>query len=368
MKITVESDSYNQAIDTIINLIGTEADCILTVEDSKASLETSNLESWLRLPLKLTKAEGGGKIFTKVEFLRVVNPKTKTMTMTYDGSDHVEVEMGRTRGAIRVLHEDDIEVEEPEVPIKVSSIMPVKLLKFATGAVIFKPLLDASSPNVILEVESGELSLSSYDTYVGTSYAVRNEEVKAKGNFKVVIGLDYWKLVTGRLGIDGVVKIGANDKSFRIKTPTFDLYHAVVQAERLQNVRDVISKFLAEDSLAVVEFDGKAVTDAIEAAKGIIKQGNKDEARFIITLKDGIAILSAESSAGEIESEFDISGFDSDEDLEFRANSVTFADTLKLTRDEGLKYGPVRLTVLDGHLVMESLKVPASSIAPTLQD
>jgi len=368
MKITVESDSYNQAIDTIINLIGTEADCILTVEDSKASIETSNPESWLRLPLKLTKSEGTGKIFTKVEFLRIVSPKTKTMTMTYDGSDHVEVEMGRTRGAIRVLCEDDIEVEQPEDPIKVSAMMPVKLLKFATGAVVFKPLLDASSPNAILEIESGELSLSSYDTYVGTSYAARNEEVKSKGNFKIVIGLDYWKLVVGRLGIDGMVKMGANDKTFRMRTPAFDLYHAVVQTGHLQNVRDVISKFLTGEPLAVVEFDGKAVTAAIESVKGIIKQGNKDEARFVITLKDGTAILSAESSAGEIEAEFDISGFDSDEEVEFRTSSTTFSDTLKLTRDEGLKYGPVRLTVLEDHLVMESLKVPASSIAPTLQD
>jgi hypothetical protein len=70
-----------------------------------------------------------------------------------------------------------------------------------------------------------------------------------------------------------------------------------------------------------------------------------------------------------MESEFDISIImDGDDDVEFRVSSDTFQDALKLTRDEGLKYGPARLTVVGDCLVIESLKVPASSVSPVLQD
>lgn len=367
MKIEVDSTSYNLALDTITSLIGTEADCILTIADSKARLETSSDVAWMQLPLELLSCDGEGTIFSKIEFLKVVRPKVKSMTLTYDGSDHIEVEMGRARGAIRVLREDDVEVERPASSIKVSTLMPAKLLKFATGAVVFKPLLESSSPNAILEVESGGIGLSSYDTYVGTSYKARNSEVKAKKDFQVVIELDYWRLLVGKLDVEAVVKMGANDRDFRVKTEKFDLYHALVQADRVQNVREVIDKFLAQEALATIEFDGREVTEAIDSVRGIIQQGDKDESGYTIRLKNDVAILAAESSAGEMEAEFDVSGLDSDAEVEFKTSSSTFADTLKLTRDEGLKYGPVRLTVLPDHLVMQSLKVPAASIAPRLQ-
>ena len=69
-----------------------------------------------------------------------------------------------------------------------------------------------------------------------------------------------------------------------------------------------------------------------------------------------------------MESEIDISGYESEEELTFTVSPESFSDTLKLTRDEGLKYSSVRLTVSENYLVMESLKVPASSIAPVIQE
>lgn len=211
---------------------------------------------------------------------------------------------------------------------------------------------------------------------MGTHYGVVNEEVRAKSPFRLTVEMEVWKTVIACIHPDGVVKMGADDCFFRLKTDTFDLYHAVMQ-EDSQDVKEVITQLRSEgDHLAVVEFDGNAVTDAIDATKGIVRSADKDGARFFVTIKkEGLAILSAESTAGEMESEFDINvTMEGDEDVEFRVSSETFQDILKLTRDEGLKYGPARMLVCQDEkkeptvLVLESLKVPASSISPVLQD
>ena len=78
--------------------------------------------------------------------------------------------------------------------------------------------------------------------------------------------------------------------------------------------------------------------------------------------------MSAESIAGEMESEIDISGYEDEEEISFVVSPDSFADTLKLTRDEGLKYTSIKLTILQDYLIMESLKVPASSISPVIQE
>ncbi len=370
MKLVVESESYVRAVDTIISLVGVEADCVLRVKDGKVVIEASNDEAWVRVPIVVESVNGTGKAFTKIEHLKIIKPgKAKSLTMSFDEEDdHIAVQWGRARGAIGVLSENDVEIRQPEAPIKVTAIVPEKLLRFATGATAFKPLLDSSCPNAIIAVENKEINISSYDTYIGTHYGTRDEEIKAQARFDLLVEMDYWKVVIAKMGVDGSVRMGADEHNFRVKTDTFDLYHAVIQ-EDTQDVKEVITTLRSEgDSLAVVEFDGNAVTEAIDATKGIIRSADKEGARFFVTIKkSGIAILSAESSVGEMEAEFDITGFEGEDDVEFRVNSDSFADTLKLTRDEGLKYGPVRLTVLGEYLVMESTKVPASSISPVLQ-
>ena len=370
MELVVESSSYNAAISTISSLLGTEVDCILRLQDGKARIEASNPEAYIQVALKLESSSGEGACCTKIEYLSVVNPKTKTLKMKFEGNDHVNVTMGRSRGGIRVLPEDDIDIERPEEPVRIEAVVPAKLLVFATGATAFKPLIDASSPSTIIEIDNREFNISAYDTYMGTHYGVSNEEVRAKEPFRLTVELEVWKNIVTKVQPEGVVKMGADDCFFRLKTDTFDLYHAVMQ-EDSQDVKEVITQLRSEgDHLAVVEFDGNAVTDAIDATKGIVRSADKDGARFFVTVKkEGLAILSAESTAGEMESEFDINvTMDGDEDVEFRVSSDTFQDTLKLTRDEGLKYGPARMTVLGEYLVLESLKVPASSITPVLQD
>ncbi len=370
MELVVESASYNMAVGTITSLLGTEVDCILKLHEGKARIEASSPEAYIQVPLKLESSSGEGACCTKIEYLSVVKPKTKTLSISFDGSDHLAVKMGRSRGGIRVLPEEDIDIERPEEAVKIEAVVPAKLLVFATGATAFKPLIDASSPSTIIDVDNRELNISAYDTYVGTHYGVSNEEVRAKEPFKLTVELEVWKNIISKIQPDGVVKMGADDSFFRLKTGTFDLYHAVMQ-EDPQDVKEVISTLRSEGNhLAVVEFDGNAVTAAIDDTKGVIRSADKDGARFFITLKkEGLGILSAESTAGEMESEFDINVImDGDEDVEFRVSSDTFQDTLKLTRDEALKYGPARLTVVGDCLVMESLKVPASSVSPVLQD
>jgi hypothetical protein len=369
MKLVVESESYIRAVDTIISLVGTEVDCALRCKDGKVVIEASNDEAWLQVPLKVESANGSGKAFTKVEFLKIISPgRAKSITMEYDGENHIAVQWGRAKGVIGVLDEDDVMIRRPEAPVKVSAVVPLKLIRFATGATAFKPLIDSSAPNAIISVDDKEFNISSYDTYIGTHYGTRDEQVRVKQRFDLLVEMDYWRAVVTKLGSEGNVRMGADDHNFRVKTDTFDLYHAVIQ-EDTQDVKEVITTLRSEgEHLAVVEFDGNAVTEAIDATKGIIRSADKDGARFFITLKEDVAILSAESSAGEMEAEFDIEGFDGKKDVEFRVSSDAFADTLKLTRDEALKYGPVRLTVLKEYLVMESTKVPASSISPVLQD
>lgn len=376
MELVVESDSYNAAVSTITSLLGTEVDCILKLEEGKARIEASNPEAYIQVPLVLESSSGEGACCTKIEYLSTVKPKTKTLKLVFEGEDHVNVTMGRSRGGIRVLPEEDIEIDRPLEKVKIEAMLPAKMLVFATGATAFKPLIDASSPSMILQLENRELNISAYDTYMGTHYGVSNEEIRAKEPFHLTVDLEVWKNVISKVQPEGVVKLGADETFFRIRTETFDLYHAVMQ-EDSQDVKEVISTLRSGgDHLAVVEFDGNAVTSAIDDCKGIIRSADKDGARFFITLKkEGLAILSAESVAGEIESEFDINiTTDAEEDVEFRVSSETFQDTLKLTRDEALKYGPARLLVCKDDkeqpsvLVLESMKVPASSVAPVLQD
>ncbi len=289
------------------------------------------------------------------------------VTAGYEGSDHIGVNMGRSRGAIRILDACDSKVVPPKQPIKIAAVMPAQILIFATGATAFKPLLSTSAPNAVLEIDNKTLTMSSNDTYIGTHYSTHNEDVKSKGSFKLVIEMDYWRSIIGCINGDMTLKAGADDRSFRIKTERFDLYHAVIDTET-QDVANIIQGLKDQDALAVIELDGKDVTDAIESAKGIIRSSGKEEARFTITLSQNTAVLAAESAAGELESEIDISGYDSEEEISFTVSPDSFADTLKLTRDEGLKYSSIRLTVLPDYLVMESLKIPASSIAPVIQE
>jgi DNA polymerase III sliding clamp (beta) subunit (PCNA family) len=370
MELVVESDSYNAAISTITSLLGSEVDCILKLDDSKARIEASSPEAYIQVPLRLESSSGDGACCTRIEYLSVVTPKTKTIKLVFEEGDHIKVTMGRSRGAIRVLPEEDIDIERPETTIGIEAVVPAKLLVFASGATAFKPLIDASSPSVIIEVDNREFNISAYDTYMGTHYGVTNEEVRAKEAFRLTVELDVWKNIIAKVAPNGVVKMGADDSFFRLRTDTFDLYHAVMQ-EDSQDVKEVITTLKSEgDHLAVVEFDANAVTKAIDDTKGVIRSADKDGSRFCITLKkEGLAIISAESVAGEMESEFDINvTMGGDDDVEFRVSSDTFQDILKLTRDEGLKYGPARMLVMGEVLVMESLKVPASSVSPMLQE
>ena len=368
MRAKVDSGWYNDAVKTVVELIGAEVDCMLVVKDSKVFIEASNAEAWIRVPLQAEEVEGEGRLFTKAEYLSAIKAKGSILLVYEEEADHVSVDMGRSRGAIRVIDACDAEVDRPEEAIPIAAIMPAQSLLFATGATAFKPLLAASAPNAILKVEGKTLTLTSYDTYVGTHYKTQSEEIKTKGAFDLTIEMDYWKRIIGRMNKSMTVKAGADDRNFRIKTERFDLYHAMIDIET-QDVEEVIEGLMEQEKLAVIEFDGKDVTEAIESTRGIIRSGGKEGARFVITLRKDVAILAAESTAGEMETEFDISGYeDEDEEISFTVSSDSFSDTLKLTRDEGLKYAPVKLTVLSEHLVMESLKVPASSIAPVLQD
>ena len=367
MRAVIDSGSYNEAVKTVCDLIGQEVDCLITVKNSKVTIEASNAEAYVKVPLKVEEAEGDGKVYSKVEYLSAIKAKG-SLTLIYEpGSDHIGVNMGRSRGAIRILSACDAKVVPPKQPIKIAAIMPAQLLIFATGATAFKPLLSASAPNAVLEIDNKTLTLSSNDTYIGTHYSIHNEDVKSKGSFKLVIEMDYWRNIIGCTNGDMTLKAGADDRYFRIKTERFDLYHAVIDTET-QNVGDIIQGLKDQDSIAVIELDGKDITEAIESAKGILRTSGKEEARFTITLSQDTAVLAAESAAGEMESEIDISGYDSEEEVSFTVSPDSFADTLKLTRDEGLKYSDIRLTVLQDYLVMESLKVPASSIAPVIQE
>ena len=367
MKAVVDSGSYNEAVRTVCDLIGPEVDCLITVKSGKVTIEASNAEGYVKVPLKAEETEGDGNVYSKIEYLSAIKAKG-SLTLVYEpGSDHIGVNMGRSRGAIRILDACDAKVVPPKQPIKIAAIMPAQILIFATGATAFKPLLSASAPNAVLEIDNKTLTMSSNDTYIGTHYSAHNEDVKSKGSFKLVIEMDYWRSIIGCTNGDMTLKAGADDRSFRIKTERFDLYHAVIDTET-QDVGNIIQGLKNQDSLAVIELDGKDVTEAIESAKGIIRASGKEEARFTITLSGDTAVLASESAAGEIESEIDISGYDSEEEISFTVSPDSFADTLKLTRDEGLKYSPIRLTVLPDYLIMESLKVPASSIAPVIQE
>ena len=134
MKLVVESESYVRAVDTIISLVGGEADCVLRVKDGKALIEASNDEAWVRVPVAVESVNGTGKAFTKIEYLKIIKPgKAKSLTMSFDEEDdHIAVQWGRARGAIGVLSENDVEIRQPEAPIKVTAIVPEKLLRFAT--------------------------------------------------------------------------------------------------------------------------------------------------------------------------------------------------------------------------------------------
>ncbi len=367
MRAVIDGNSYNDAVRTICSLIGQEVDCLITVKIGKVTIEASNAEGYIKVPLKTEETEGDGKVYSKVEYLSAIKAKG-SLTLVYEpGSDHICVDMGRSRGAIRILDACDAKVVPPKQPIKIVAVMPAQTLIFATGATAFKPLLSSSAPNAVLEIDNKTLTMSSNDTYIGTHYSTHSEDVRSKGSFKLVIEMDYWRSIIGCTNGDMTVKVGADDRSFRIKTERFDLYHAVIDTET-PDVADIIQDLKNQDSLAIIELDGKDITDAIESAKGIIRTSGKEEARFTITLSKDIAVLAAESAAGEMESEIDISGYDSEEEISFSVSPDSFADTLKLTRDEGLKYSSIRLTVLQDYLVMESLKVPASSIAPVIQE
>jgi DNA polymerase III sliding clamp (beta) subunit (PCNA family) len=367
MRAVVDSGSYNEAVTTVCSLIGQEVDCLLTVKGGKVTIEASNAEGYVKVPLKVEEAEGEGRVYSKVEYLSTIKAKG-SLTMIYEqGSDHIAVDMGRSRGAIRILNASDAKVVPPKELIKIAAVVPAQTLIFATGATAFKPLLSASAPNAVLEIDNKTLTLSSNDTYIGTHYSTHNEDLKSKGSFKLVVEMDYWRSIIGCTNGDMTFRAGADDRYFRIKTERFDLYHAVIDTET-QNVGNIIQGLKDQDSLAVIELDGKDVTEAIESAKGILRAGGKEEARFTITLSQDTAVLAAESAAGEMESEIDISGYESEEEISFSVSPDSFADTLKLTRDEGLKYSNIRLTVLQDFLVMESLKVPASSIAPVIQE
>lgn len=367
MKIVLDAASFSGCLETIEKLLGPEVDVVLSLTNGKALLEASNPEGWIQTKANVLRSDGEGKAFTKLEYLKVAKTKAKEITLSYEGADNIAVEAGRTRGAVRVLNESDIEITRPDNKINIEAVIPEKLVRFAAAATVFKPLLDASSPNTIIEVEDKEFRISCYDEYIGTCYTNRSEDIQTKENFRLVVEMDFWKAIVGRIGQDGVVKMGADEHSFRIRTNTFDLYYAVVD-DSTQDVKGVIEGAKENAESTVIDFDGKAVTEAIDSTKGILRSADKDGARFFITIRKDIAILSAESNAGEMEAEFDVSGYDGVEDIEFRVSSDTFADTLKLTRDEGLKYGPVRLHVLADYIVMESLKVPAMSIAPVLAD
>jgi len=371
MNIVIETESYLKAIDTLSRLIGSEVDCALRVKEGKIILESSNDEAWIQVPLKSESINGEGKVFTKLQYLKVIRPnlKTKTIEMLFNGEDHISVKWGRVKGVIRLIDEEDAIIQRPESPVKISAMVPEKMVRFATGATAFKPLLDSSSPDAIIEINNKEFNISSYDNYIGTHYGTTDEQIKTKDQFDLLVEMNYWRSIVSRMGADETIKIGADEHNFRIKTKNFDLYHAVIQ-EDTQDVKEVITTIRSEsDVRAVVEFDGNAVTEAIDAAKGIIRSAEKNESCFYLTFKpNGTAILFAESETGEMETEFDIYGFDGDEEVEFKVSSHVFADTLKLTRDEALKYGPVKMTVTGEYVILESLKVPASSLAPVLGD
>lgn len=365
-KLKIDNKDYKEALRIVGALIGSEVECILAVEGGKAFIDSAKPEAWVRVRLNVTYVEGDGKLYTKLEYLNALNSKGEITLAYQDKDDHISATMEKSRAAVRILEESDGEIEQPEL-IKASAGIPSDRLKFATSATTFKPLLSTSAPNAIIEVEPKSLKVSAYDVYVGTHYKIHDEDILAKGVFKLTVEMNYWRKIVSLFTTNDQVKIGANDRRFRIKTENFDLYHAVID-EDTQDVGEVIANLKQQEIRAVIEFDGKDVMDAIDASKGIIRSGDKDGARFTVFVSKGLAVLATESTAGKMEAEFPITGYDKDEELTFTASSDSFSDTMRLTRDEGAKYSKVRLTVLRDYLIMESLKVPASSIAPVLQE
>ena len=370
MKAVIAANSYTSALKTISALLGQDVDCVVIAESGKLYIESSNMEAWLKVHLAVAEdLEGEGRMPTKFEFLNAIRPNGN-LTLTYEkGDDRINISMGRSRGAIRIMEEDEIAINDPGPEIKVLAKIPASLLIAATAATSFKPLvLDSSSPNAIIEVFKGSFNLSSYDIYLGTLYKAVNPDIKAKRDFRLTVEMDYWRRIVGCMSAGLTALIGADDKQFRVKTECFELYHALID-EDTQDVAEVIENLKnGEDRLAVIEFDGKDMVEAIDAAKGIIKAGSKEEARFKFTLTNDSAIILTESGVGVMESEIDIIGYDKEEEVNFVASSNCFSDLLKLTRDDNIKYGPVKLTVLPQYLVLESVKVPASSISPVLDD
>jgi len=369
MKFSVTKDSYLQAVDTILNLIGTDVDCAFFVKNEKVMIETSKDEAWLRFVLDAEDIEGEGKFFTKVEYLKVIKPgKHRTLSMQFDeNNETLSITLGRSRGYLQLIEEDEAIINKPELVVPIISKIPAKVIKFATLATSFKPLLDSSQPNSIINVNTEEFSLSAYDSYIGTHYETKNEYIKTKDKLELLVEMEYWRVLANKIKPEGKVGLGGDSHFFRVKTDYFDLYHAAIQ-EDTQDVKEVIQTLKSESaSRAVIEFDGNAVTEAITFVKSIIKTSDKDEACFYITLRDKKAFISAESSFGKMEADFDVLGLgDGGEEINFQVSAGAFADVLKLTRDEAMKYGPAKLTVTEEYLIMESLKVPASSVSPLL--
>ena len=265
MQTTVTHTSYTSAIKVISTLLGTDVDCLFFIEGDNVFIDASNMEAWVRVQLSASDTSGGGGVFSKLEYLQAIRPKVP-MKMAYeDGSDHISIDMGKTRGAIRVIDEDEAMVEYPQQTVSISASMPAQLIIFSTGATAFKPLLPSSVACAILDIGNNELKLTSYDTYMGTIYKVNSSEVNSKSPFKLTIEMEYWKKIVGCISSGMQVKIGADDKQFRIKTEEFDLYHAVID-EDTQDVESVINSLRQENILAKIEFDGNEMVEAIDAA------------------------------------------------------------------------------------------------------
>jgi len=89
MRAVVNSDWYNEAVKIIANLIGPDVDCMLSVKGSKVSIEASNAEAWIKVPLQVEEIEGEGRLFTKVEYLSALKAKGSITLVYEEGSDHI---------------------------------------------------------------------------------------------------------------------------------------------------------------------------------------------------------------------------------------------------------------------------------------
>jgi DNA polymerase III sliding clamp (beta) subunit (PCNA family) len=241
-------------------------DCLIASKADGVTLESANRGMHVRANI-LSSTHDEGAVVIRRDYLAQIRFQGETVAFQYKpGTNRMQFAGGNFKGEINVSEDTaEIDAQRPlEIP-SISTVMPTSVLRDAVKRTCFATSSDTPL-KMHIQLQGGILTLSTNDQF--RAAAVRLDLEDAEGECDIVVPAVFFSTVLAAVD-DDQVRLGFNDRSFRIKGGGIDVTHPVLQDDgpKVADVWAIATRFENDpSSIGLIQMQ---VADAKEAIAGL---------------------------------------------------------------------------------------------------